>query len=251
MTAIARIDDEELSALDFIKLLKLNNKFDDLMEDIVIDKLTVHVAKRTGMTVSIDEVQQRVDDLRRIRGLHRAQDTLKFLESMGVTVPEFELYVTELLYKEKMLEQITSPAAVEEYFRLNSPKFDSVHISHIVLDSEAVAQELFATLEDTPESFADLAKRYSLDADTRAHGGAIGQVMRGTMPPPVESRIFNAKINEVLGPFHSENGLTYELYMVTERRNASLDAETVTAIQKILHDEWLAAQARDHSIEVL
>jgi hypothetical protein len=48
MTVIARIDEEEITAEEFIKLLKLTGKFDSLIEDVITDKLTVHVAKKQG-----------------------------------------------------------------------------------------------------------------------------------------------------------------------------------------------------------
>ena len=44
---IARIDDE-ITADDFVKTLKLDNRFNTLIEQILIDKLTVRAAKQQG-----------------------------------------------------------------------------------------------------------------------------------------------------------------------------------------------------------
>ena len=119
---IARIDDEMISAEDFIKILKFDNAFNSLIEKVLISKLTVHAAKKGGISIAAEEVQNRVDQFRRVEGLHRAQDTHQFLEALGVTAEEFEEHMVEMLYREKMLEQIASQAAIEEYFRLHSPK---------------------------------------------------------------------------------------------------------------------------------
>lgn len=80
---IARIDDEILNADDFVKTLKLDNRFNTLIEQILIDKLTVRAAKKSGITVTPAEIQERVDQFRRVEGLHRAQDTHAFLEALG------------------------------------------------------------------------------------------------------------------------------------------------------------------------
>ena len=110
---IARIDDEILDADDFVKILRLDNRFNTLIEPILIDKLMVRAAKQSGITVTPAEVQERVDQFRRVEGLHRAQDTLAFLEALGVTLDEFETHMTEILYRERMLAQITRKEAIE------------------------------------------------------------------------------------------------------------------------------------------
>ena len=251
MNAIARIDAEQITADEFVKILKFNEKFNDLLEEVMVDKLTVHAAKKRGISVSIEEVQERVDQLRRIRGLHRAQDTLKYIESLGLTIEEFERYITDILYKEKMLAAIYTDHAIEEYFRLHSPKFESIEISHIVLDAEGKAKEIFATLEDDPESFASLAEEHSIDMETKSKGGAMGTVPRGKMPADVEAKIFNAPIAKPVGPFVSNDGLIFEIFMVTKKHSAELDASTVKDIRDLLYQEWLEARAQEHRLEVM
>jgi len=45
MTGIVKIDEEVITTETFITLLKLNGRFETLMEEILKDKLTVHAAK--------------------------------------------------------------------------------------------------------------------------------------------------------------------------------------------------------------
>ena len=174
MTIIAKIDDETVSADDFVKILRFNNTFDNLAEEVVVDKLTVHAAKKHGIAVTTDEVQEQVDLLRRINGLHRAKDTLEFIEGMGMDLDEFETYMTDSIYRSKMRAEVMTDGAVEAYFTLHSPKFESIEVSHMVLDSEGKAREMVSLLEEDPDSFADLAREYSLDEETKEEGGRIG-----------------------------------------------------------------------------
>ena len=169
MTDLVKIDDEVITSEDFVKLLKFTGQFETLMEDIVKDKLIVHEARKQGVGITPEDIQERADQLRRVRGLHRAVDMNKYLDSTGLTLDDFEQYVTEMILHENMLEQIGGDEAVEEYYSLNSPKFDSIEVSHIVLDSEGKAREILAILEDDPESFQDMAREHSI-ADTREEG---------------------------------------------------------------------------------
>ena len=175
MTELVRIDDEVITSDDFIKLLKLTGRYDSLMEDILKDKLTVHAGKRQGISIDPEELQERADQLRRVWGLHRAADTNKWLDAKGLSLEDLENFITEMLYHEKVMDQVGDDAAIEAYFNLNSPKFDSMEVSHILVDSEGKARELMAILEDDPESFPDMAREHSL-ADTKDEGGYIGKV---------------------------------------------------------------------------
>ena len=190
MTALLRIDDELVGMEDFVRLLKLTGQFEGLVEQLVRDKLTVRAAKKQGLKVSGDEIQERADQFRRVKGLHRAADMNHYLDALGVSLDEFEAFMTDGLYQEKMLEQVCSDGAVERYFKLNSPKFDSIEVSHMILDAEGKAREMMSVLEDDPESFPDMAREHSM-ADTRTQGGVIGKVLRGSLKGDIEAKVFN------------------------------------------------------------
>ncbi|MDR5739460.1 MULTISPECIES: peptidylprolyl isomerase [unclassified Caballeronia] len=248
MTAIVRIDEEVVDVGEFIRLLKLNGQFDGLIEQLVRDKLTVRAARKAGIELTADEIQTRADQFRRIRGLHRAADMNNYLDALSVSLDEFEVFITDTLYQEKMLDKVGTQPAIEEYFQLNSPKFDSIEVSHIVLDTEGSAKEMISYLSDDPDSFADMAREHSL-ADTRESGGVIGRVMRGQLKPEIEAKVFNAAPGDLLGPFVSADGSAYEIFAVTAKYPAALDEDVTAEIRRLLREEWLLARAQEHVIE--
>jgi parvulin-like peptidyl-prolyl isomerase len=248
MTAIVRIDDETIGIEDFVRILKLTGQFEGLIEQIVRDKLTVRAAKKQRITVTQEEIQERADQFRRVRGLHRAADTNRFLDGLGVTLEEFEAFVTDGLYHEKMMEQVANDKAVEAYFKLNSPKFDSIEVSHIVLDSEGKAKEMMSVLQDDPDCFAEMASEYS-SADTRNRDGLIGKVLRGSLKTDIEAKVFNASVGDLLGPFPAPDRSFCEIFKVNAKHPATLDEETATEVRRILREEWLSARAQEHIIE--
>ena len=250
MAGIVKIDDEVITTELFISMLKLHGRFETLMEEILKDKLTVHAAKRAGITLTDEEIQQRADLFRRAHGLQRASETNEYFAAIGITMDEFEQFIVDSLYQEKMNAKITEGTAVDDYFQAHLPKFDSLVVSHIVMDSEGAARELLSLIMEDGESFAELAREHS-KADTRAAGGYIGKVMRGSLQPEVEAKVFNAEEGELLGPFPTGDGTHYELFRIDSKHAARLDDETAGEIRRLLRDEWLARKAREHRIELL
>ena len=221
-----------------------------MIESLLSDKLTVHAARKHGLTVTDEEVQERADQLRRLQGLHRAKEMMDYLSSIGLSIDEYGGLIREGLLKQKMVAEVCSEQAMDEYFRLHSPKFDSVEIRHIVVDSEGKAQELCALLEDDPDCFADMAREHSISSDTSKEGGQLGEINRGTLPDEVDAKAFNAAAGDVLGPFESEDGLLFEIFQVTALHPATFNNSTQEVVHKQLYRQWLENRTQEHLIEV-
>lgn len=249
MTAIVRIDDENIGTEEFVRILKLTGRFEGLVDEIVRDRVAVHAAKKQGIPVSAEEIQERADQYRRVLGLHRAADMNRYLDALGVSLDEFEEFIIDGLYQEKMMQHVCSDRAVEEFFQLNSPRFDSIEVSHIVLENEGQAKEMMSLLADDPDSFGELAREHSM-ADTREQGGYIGTVLRGSLKTEIEAKVFNANVGDLLGPFAASDRSFFEIFLVNAKNPARLDGDTAAEIRRLLRDAWLAARAQEHVIEV-
>jgi len=248
MTAIMKIDGAAIDVADFIRVLKLTGQYESLIEQVVRDRLTVQAAKKMGLRISEEDIQERADQFRRVRGLHRAADTNKYLDAMRVTLDEFEAFIVDSLYQEKMIERVCSDQAVDSYFKLNSPKFDTIEVSHMVLDAEGKAKEMISVLSEDPDSFEEMAREHSI-ADTRERGGQIGKVLRGSMRSDVEAKVFNAAVGELLGPFVSGDRSVFEIFRVNAKHAARLDDDTRAEVKRLLREDWLRARAQEHVIE--
>ena len=137
---------------------------------------------------------------------------------------------------------------MQAYFKLNSPRFDSIEVSHIVLDAEGKAKEMISVLRDDPDSFDEMAREHSI-ADTREQGGLIGKVLRGSLRTDIEAKVFNAAVGELLGPFASADRTVFEIFRVNAKHPARLDDDTATEVRRLLREEWLRARAQEHVIE--
>lgn len=248
MSTIVRIDDQIVSTEDFVRTLKLSGQFEGLLEQLVRDRIAVLAAKQQGIVVAPEEIQERADQFRRVRGLHRAADMNSYLDAIGVSLDEFEQFIIDSLHQEKVLAAVCDERAVEDYFKLNSPRFDAIEISHILVDSEGKARELMAYLADDPDSFGDMAAEHSI-AESRDQGGIIGRVLRGSLRSDVEAKVFNAAPGDLLGPFPSADRGCHEIFTVNARYPAALNEETAAEVRRLLREDWLLARAQEHIIE--
>lgn len=248
MTSVVKIDGKPIGLDEFMRSLKLTGQFEALLDQFVRDRVAALAARKAGIQVSEEEVQERANQFRRVLGLHRASDTNRYLDAMQISLEQWEAFIIESLYQEKMLRKVCSDQASEEYFKLNIPKFDSIEVSHIVIDSEAKAREVIAVLREDPEGFEEMAREHSI-ADTRQQGGLIGKVLRGSLRSDVEARVFNAAVGDLLGPFPSPDRKTFEIFRVNAKRPARLDDDTATEVRRLLREEWFRARAREHVIE--
>lgn len=249
MSELVKLNDESITTEYLIKYLKFNDEFEDMMEKILSDRIMVHIARQKNVSVTDEELQERIDQLRRVQGLHRAKDTLDYIESLGFTVDEFGDYIRDELLKAKMLDIVCSDAAVSDYFKLNSPQFDTLELRHILVDSEGKARELIAILEDDPDSFEAMAMELSLSADTAKSGGSLGTVMRGMLADELEAKVFNASAGDILGPYASGDSLTFEIFRVDNKQNAELNAKTIDSIKTTLRRDWIQARLGEHQVE--
>jgi peptidylprolyl isomerase len=248
MSTILKINDETIDSEQFIKILKLTNEFPDLLENLIKDKVTVHEAKKRGISVSTEEVQKTVDEFRRYAGLHRAKDTQEWLDDQGLTLDDFEAFMTERLYKNKAMASITTDQAIEEYFKLNSPRFEKVDIKHIVVESEAQAKEILAMLEDDPADFDKYCSEHSLDAETSSSGGVEAGIRRGILPDEIDAKVFNAKAGDIIGPFQFGSENLWQVIMVAAVHHPVKDEDTENEIVDAIYNNWLEARMKENTI---
>ena len=127
------------------------------------------------------------------------------------------LLASRLLLDEVSRRAVVTPEDIERFYKANADAYSEptqVTIAHILVDSESRAKDLISKVH-SGESFEDLAKSESLDAETRDHGGRIDQRVaeEGEYVPQVgqnsalHAAIMAAAENTVLAiPYKSDRG---------------------------------------------
>ena len=88
---------------------------------------------------------------------------------------------------------------IEDYYNENQDKFVSpatVNASHILVDSEEKAKEIYEKIEKGEMSFEDAAKEYS-SCPSKDNGGSLGDFGKGQMVPEFDAAVFAMEVGDV------------------------------------------------------
>ena len=131
-------------------------------------------------------------------------------------------------------------ADVEKFYNENPDKFnggESVNASHILVDSEEKALELYAKIASGEMTFEDCAKENS-SCPSNANGGNLGDFTRGQMVPEFDQAVFAMQVGEVTAtPVKTQFG--YHLIKLNSKTEAEITplAEVKDGIKAMLEGE--------------
>jgi foldase protein PrsA len=144
----------------------------------------------------------------------------KFLKTSGQTVSDLLLRVKLNMLSQKIQAKIAkekstpSQAEIQKYYNENKSKYGTPEkrdAQIILTKTEEQAKEAKKELE-SGKSFAEVAKKHSIDPTSKAKGGSLGEVVKGQDDQSLDNAMFAAKANELGGPVKSPFG--YYLYEV-------------------------------------
>ena len=141
-------------------------------------------------------------------------------------------------------------AEVQSYYDfVKDTKFVNYCTHHILVDDEATANEILASLKNGGD-FAQLAKDRSTDTASAEKGGDLGCNTKGSFVPEFEAAVFDAHTGDTLGPVKSEYG--YHIIRVDHEYGPQTFAEVRDSIATTLSDEqgWLTWKSYSSKIDV-
>jgi parvulin-like peptidyl-prolyl isomerase len=148
------------------------------------------------------------------------------------------------------VEEYTSALADLEVGQLSEP-VRSQFGYHVIqktgerLSPQAEAADLVEELRADPDSFADVAKRVSEDAETAAEGGELGWVAPYQLDEPLEEVVFAlTDVGEISEPYDggSEGITIYQLLELSDSRE--IEEERLDEIRTSGFERWLEQEVR-------
>jgi len=141
-------------------------------------------------------------------------------------------------YFDRSVRDAVSDADARAYYQQHygaGKPGQEVRARHILVVSKAKARELFEKIAHGAD-FADLARRTSLDAGSKAKGGDLGFLASGQMPAKFDEVAGKLPRGEVAHPFETEQG--WHIVRVEARRERASPAfeavqDTIRAV--IIH----------------
>ena len=238
---VLTIGDRAIGAEEALQLSRRHigpRRTGDWLGPILAELVVRTVAEREGLPpISDEELQEGVDAYRRALGLYTAEDTERWLAGNHLLLEDLEQGVeTNLLYV-RWAERAVKDR-VQPYFEEHRLDFERVGLSMIVVADEAIARELVEQIEEGAADFATLARAYSVD-ESAVTGGYLGWVLRGSLPPPIESAVYGARDRLIVGPLRYED--EHYIFRIEGFAAADLTADLVLHIREMLMQPVVAA----------
>jgi foldase protein PrsA len=194
-----------------------------------------------GVKISDTDVKKDFDKQRQT-SFPKDADYTKFLQTSG--------YVQEdLLYRIRVNDLSTklrdhvlkgsdkvSDAAISSYYNKNKSKFaqpEKRDLKIVLTKTEDQAKAAKAKL-DSGQSFATVAKKYSIDQGTKDNGGLLAAVPKGQQEKALDDATFKADKGKIEGPVKTQFGYyVFEVAKITPGSQQTLD-QSKASIKQLL-----------------
>jgi len=216
----------------------------EVLERLIDDQLLSQQATELKLTVSNDEIDRAIGQIKRDYSLDDAQ--LKDeLRKQGLSMTAYRANTKREILKYRVLNIAVGSkinvgdSEVQSYYDRHMKSANiQVRASHIfiaipedadnatVLEREKLAKSLLARAQGG-EDFAKLAREYSEDAGTRAEGGDLGFIGRDILPKPMEELVFSMRVGDIRGPVRADRG--FHVIKLVDKR--AKDAKPFAEVQ--------------------
>lgn len=201
-----------------------------IINQLIEDKLILSEAKRLNIEVTDDEVELRVNDIR--KHFNSKEDFEAALLEQGLMLKDLRARYREQIMTRRLIDQrigsrITiSPSEVSDYYNKHLNEYiqpEEIRLRNILIRPRsglepakalALAKEVLRRLSEGGD-FAGLAKEYS-EGPNAKEGGLMGYIKKGDLLPEIEAIVFNLKEGELSGVVQTSLG--YHVFKVEEKR---------------------------------
>ena len=234
MPALATVNGEELDMLSAIRLSIFEGG--SFLSDAVTLVLLRQYAAERGIANTDAELQLAADELRYTRGQESAEAVRQWLRENHQDLLSFQDGLDLMLLRNKIRNALPADE-VKAYYAEHAVEFETAEVYSIRVETENLAKELLAQMNDEGANFHVVAMEQSKDETSRHLGGYVGSLTRAGMTGAVAAAVFSSKPVTVIGPVKTENG--WNLFKVTKIRRPTLE-ESADAIRLKLMDELIA-----------
>lgn len=177
--------------------------------------------------------------------INKALDTFKksfpenekysdFLSKNGLSESDIRGYVQIQLRRDKMQAYLQS--------QMTSPT-RQVHLRNIEVNTKADAENVLSQIKKTGDWTA-LAKKYSLDVNSKNQGGDLGWIAPGMGDAGIEIWWTDSarKVNDISGPIHDASG-TWDITQILGFDNSrAIDAQKLSDAKSNILSHWLGGE---------
>ena len=203
-----------------------------VLQRLIEERLMIQEAKRTGLTVDLEDVARHLHAIQQRAGMNEAYEQM--LSDAGLSEEQLKAKIREQLLVRKVIDRavrsklIVTPSELAHAAPASSvhTPSDEVQAYHLLIRvtperSMEQARALIMQLADRLRHGApleELAKQYSEDSNAEG-GGLMGWVHQGQLLPELDDVLFRLQAGELSEPIQTRLG--FHLIKVVARRGVS------------------------------
>jgi foldase protein PrsA len=208
-------------------------------------------AELQGVKVSDAELKKTMDKQVK-EAFPKKGDFAKFLKDSGQTEEDILKRIRQDTLSTKIRDKVTkgkdkvSDAEITDYYNKNKQRFaqpERRDLRIVLTKGEAKAKQAKQAIEDG-QSFAKVAKKFSIDQASKAQGGKLPAVAKGQQEKALDEAIFKAKKGKLTGPVKTQFG-----YYVFEVTNITKASQQTLAEAKPTIKQTLASQKQQKALD--
>ncbi|MDZ8081716.1 MAG: peptidylprolyl isomerase [Nostoc sp. SerVER01] len=200
MTEALQIGNRKIAASELISLLASYQMLPQLHRELIIDEAIEQSSHSTDVAIELtpEEVAQAKQQFYAEKQLKNEEDIQAWMARQGLSYEQLEAITTRKLKIEKF-KQATWGNKLEAYFFQSKSKLDKVIYSLLRTQDVGIAQELYFRIQAKENSFADLAREYSLGPEAQT-GGLVGPVELNALHPVMVQMLSSSQPGQILPP---------------------------------------------------
>jgi len=216
---VASVNGQVITKDEFIKAI-ISQNGQSALDGLIENTLIRQEAKKEGVTVTDQEVQDRINNFKSTVGSEEKFASL--LSMYGLTEESLKEQLIPQMLAEKLItkDKPITDKELMDFFVKNKSSFDEkemVMARHILVKTQEEAQDILNRLKKG-EDFAKLAKEKSIDTATKEQGGEMGWIGRGAVDSALENVLFSLKKGEMTPIVKTAFG--YEIAQVQDKKAA-------------------------------
>jgi len=242
MTEALQIGNRKIAASELISLLASYQMLPQLQRELIVDEAIEQTSRSANVTIDLtpEEVAQAKQQFYAEKQLKNEEDIQAWMARQGLSYEQLEAVTTRKLKIEKF-KQATWGNKLEAYFFQSKAKLDKVIYSLLRTQDVGIAQELYFRIQAKENSFADLAREYSLGPEAQT-GGLVGPVELNALHPVMVQMLSSSQPGQILPPTRIAEW--FVILRLEKFIPAQLDESMKARLLNELFEAWLQEQQK-------
>jgi foldase protein PrsA len=214
---------------------------DQVMQFLILEKWVSGEASDQGVQVSDKEATKQFEDAKK-QSFPKEADFQAFLKKSGMTLGDAKFQVRFNTVYTKLRDKAVKGAgritdkAIADFYAKNKARFAQPatrDLRVVLTKSKAKAKQAKAALQNGA-SWKTVAKRFSIDQASKAQGGSLLGIAKGTQEKSFDAAIFKARKGQLAGPVKTQFGYyVFQVQRIVPASQQSLKDATPAIKQQL------------------